>query len=213
MNAPEKSKKIILASPVTMKELEFSAPETMAHPTQFAVWIRTLLQGWRQGTVACKGRSDVARTGKKPWKQKGTGRARAGDSKSPLWRGGGVIFGPQARTKTLKVTQASKKKVLSTLLVQYLQNKKIIMADWSPKENPKTAEAFKLIRDLDFAHKTVVLFLQPGDILSYASFINIPNVRILLFDQPNLFDLAKSDYWLFLEKDREVFKEMVGQWQ
>ena len=57
MNAPEKSKTVMLASPVTMQEIEFNAPETMAHPSQFAVWIRTLLQGWRQGTVACKGRS------------------------------------------------------------------------------------------------------------------------------------------------------------
>ncbi len=213
MNAPEKSKTVMLASPVTIQELDFNAPEVPAHPRQFAIWIRTLLQGWRQGTVSSQGRSDVSRTGKKPWKQKGTGRARAGDSASPLWRGGGVIFGPQPRTKTLKVTQATKKKVLSTLLVQYLNNKQVVMANWAPQEKPKTAEAFKLINGLGFANKTVVLFLQPGDIASYASFINIPNIRILLFDQPNLFDLAKSDYWLFLEKDREAFKEMVGQWQ
>src|ERR1700731_1034429 len=63
----------------------------------FAVAIRVLLQNWRQGTVGCKDRSEVWRTGKKPWKQKGTGRARAGTPRSPLWRGGGIIFGPQAR--------------------------------------------------------------------------------------------------------------------
>ena len=64
-----------------------------------------MLQNWRQGTVACKGRSDVAFSNKKPWKQKGTGRARAGSARSPLWRKGGVIFGPQPRTRTLTITQ------------------------------------------------------------------------------------------------------------
>ena len=65
-------------------------------PVAMAIYVRALLQNWRQGTVACKGRSDVSYSNKKPWKQKGTGRARAGSARSPLWRGGGVIFGPQA---------------------------------------------------------------------------------------------------------------------
>lgn len=74
----------------------------------YALWVRVLMQNWRQGTVGCKGRSDVARSGKKPWKQKGTGRARAGTARSPLWRGGGVIFGPQMRTRTLKINKKIK---------------------------------------------------------------------------------------------------------
>ena len=72
-----------------------------------SIYIRSLLQNWRQGTVACKGRSDVGYSNKKPWKQKGTGRARAGSARSPLWRGGGVIFGPQPRTRVLKNEQTS----------------------------------------------------------------------------------------------------------
>ena len=72
-------------------------------PVGFSTWIRSLRQNWRQGTVGCKGRSDVAHSNKKPWKQKGTGRARAGSPRSPLWRGGGVTFGPQARVRTLAV--------------------------------------------------------------------------------------------------------------
>ena len=75
-----------------------------------AVYVRSLLQNWRQGTVGCKGRSDVAYSNKKPWKQKGTGRARAGSARSPLWRGGGVIFGPQPRTRVLKAGKQVKKK-------------------------------------------------------------------------------------------------------
>ena len=81
----------------------------------FQFGLRALLQNWRQGTVACKGRSDVAYSNKKPWKQKGTGRARAGSARSPLWRGGGVIFGPQATSRTLRVPQSLRKNVLNAL--------------------------------------------------------------------------------------------------
>ena len=58
----------------------------------YAVWVRALMQNWRQGTVGCKSRGEISFSNKKPWKQKGTGRARAGSSRSPLWRSGGVIF-------------------------------------------------------------------------------------------------------------------------
>ena len=78
--------------------------------TSFAIWVKALMQNWRQGTVACKGRADVtSRSNKKPWKQKGTGRARAGSPRSPLWRGGGVIFGPQPRVRKLSLNQGTKK--------------------------------------------------------------------------------------------------------
>src|SRR5260221_13587778 len=83
---------------VAAQELEFDTTAFVkADPATFSTWIRVLAQNWRQGTVACKGRSDVAYTNRKPWKQKGTGRARAGSARSPLWKGGGAIFGPQAR--------------------------------------------------------------------------------------------------------------------
>ncbi len=85
---------------VTIKDIGVERPKQNSM-VDFSTWVRSLVQSWRQGTVACKGRSDVARSTKKPWKQKGTGRARAGSARSPIWRGGGVIFGPQKRTRIL----------------------------------------------------------------------------------------------------------------
>ena len=98
----ESSKKMISnLSPISAKDIGLEGfSENMSK--EYAVWVRVLMQNWRQGTVGCKARSDVAYTNKKPWKQKGTGRARAGSARSPIWRGGGVTFGPQARVKTLK---------------------------------------------------------------------------------------------------------------
>jgi large subunit ribosomal protein L4 len=90
-----------------------------------SIYIRKLLQNWRQGTVGVKGRSEVSYSNRKPWKQKGTGRARAGSARSPLWRGGGIIFGPQPRERELKIPKKLRQGVFNTILYQYLQNGKI----------------------------------------------------------------------------------------
>lgn len=181
--------------------------------TAFSVWVRSLLQNWRQGTVACKGRSDVSYSNKKPWKQKGTGRARAGTKRSPLWRGGGVIFGPQKREKTLKVPQRVRKNVLGAMACDYLDAGKVICLDWTLQGDvPKTAQAHVALKNSQLTHRTINLFLPTGDRLTYASFANLPNVRIFFFDQPNAFDLAKGDHWVFLKKDFDHFKDMVTRW-
>src|SRR3990167_8761361 len=93
--------KIITPANLGLGDLEVRS-KNVANAT-FSTWVRVLLQNGRQGTVACKGRSDVAFSNKKPWKQKGTGRARAGSARSPVWRKGGVIFGPQARVRKLSI--------------------------------------------------------------------------------------------------------------
>jgi len=181
--------------------------------TSFALWIRSLLQNWRQGTVACKGRADVSRSGKKPWKQKGTGRARAGTARSPLWRGGGVTFGPQPRTRELKVTRAAKKQVYEKLLYDFLSGGKVISLDWSVEgDKPQTAVAHKALKQVGLTDKKVVIFLPMEDLLAYTSVRNLPKVRVLFFDQPNAFDLANADYWVFFKKDLDHFKEMVLRW-
>ena len=199
---------------VAAQELEFdTASFEQATSASFSTWIRALAKNWQQGTVACKGRSDVAYTGRKPYKQKGTGRARAGDAKSPLWRGGGAIFGPQARVRTLKVARKVKHKVLLSMLANNLDQKNVICADWElSSEHPKTAEAQELVKHVGLLNKKIILFVAPYDFHSALSFANIPNVRPLAFDQANAYDLANSDCWLFLKKDFDHFKGMVAQW-
>lgn len=185
-----------------------------AATTSFALWVRALMQNWRQGTVACKDRGEMtSRSNKKPWKQKGTGRARAGSARSPLWRGGGVIFGPQPRVKKLGLPQNVKKTVLGALVAERLSAGVIGALSWeSDQERPKTAAAYAALKQSGLADKKVVLFVLSDDAATYASFANIPSVRMLFFDQPNAFDLACSDYWLVLAKDVDRFKEVASQW-
>lgn len=198
---------------ISLKDLGVDAQKKDVSPTCFAVYIRSLLQNWRQGTVACKDRSEVAFSNKKPWKQKGTGRARAGSARSPLWRKGGVIFGPQLRTRTLKVAKKVKGAIMNNFLFDFVDSGKIAWLDWHIDQvQPKTSLAYNALKNAGITNERVTLFLPANDSLTYGSFANIPNVRILFFDQPNAFDLAKSDRWVFLKRDLDHFKGMVSQW-
>ncbi len=120
----------------------------------FAIYIRQLLQNWRQGTVGCKGRSDVSFSNRKPWKQKGTGRARAGSARSPLWRGGGVIFGPQPRVRMLKSIKKAKTVVFLIYLyvIIWIRERFIFALGISMDNAPKTSYAYNLLKQANLAH-------------------------------------------------------------
>lgn len=178
-----------------------------------AIWTRALLQNWRQGTVGCKGRSDVKASGKKPWKQKGTGRARAGSASSPLWRSGGVTFGPSARSRNLKVTKGTKVKALQHVVWNLSKNEKLVSLKWGLSgDKPQTSYAASLLKDSGLSGKKVCLLLTAGDILQQASFANIPTVKMILFDQINVVDLISSDCVAVLDQDFDKLKEVVSKW-
>lgn len=205
---------IIKSNIVTASDLRLENLESLkCSPVSLSIYVKSLRQGWRQGTVSCKDRSEVAFSNKKPWKQKGTGRARAGSLRSPLWRKGGVIFGPQERTRTLKISKNLKNSVLRNLLAEFLKNSKIFSMDWDLQNGlPKTSAAFKALKSNNFHNEKIVLFVSPSDYHIHASFANLQNVKMLLFDQPNAYDLADGRAWVFLTKDMDSFKEMVGRW-
>jgi large subunit ribosomal protein L4 len=197
---------------ITSKDLEL-VPE-LRHDIRketFAVAIRVLLQNWRQGTVGCKDRSEVNRTGKKPWKQKGTGRARAGTSRSPIWRGGGVTFGPQPRVRMLSIPRKMKQRIFNALLWDRVESNRVVALDWIAPENaPKTSAAYNVLKQSGLTNKKVTLFVSVDNYLAQASFANLPNVQMLFFDQPNAYALAYGDYWAILKQDNEIIKGMVG---
>lgn len=199
---------------LSQKDFSITVPTSRGKALQdFAVWVRVLRQNWRQGTVGCKGRSDVARTTKKPWKQKGTGRARAGSPRSPLWRGGGVTFGPQARVGGMKITQGQKRGVMAMLCANYLGAGKVVMVDRKHiGSTPKTSRAKDLLQKSGLTGKKITLLIQPKDSLAFLSFRNIPGVSVIAFDQPNAFHLVNSEYWMVLNDNIEQFKTMVAQW-
>ncbi len=191
--------------------LDVAIAQKEVSPTAFANAIRVQLQNWRQGTVGVKRRGDVSFSGKKPWKQKGTGRARAGSRSSPLWRSGGVTFGPDARTRTLKLPMRQRALVFNNLFFSAHEAGKIHCLDLT-LEAPKAKTAAQGLKALGVDNKPVVLFSRFDDPATIASFRNIAGVRILSFDEPNAFDLSSAAHWIFLKKDLDLFKDMVSRW-
>ncbi len=179
----------------------------------FALVVKTLLQNARQGTVACKNRSQVSGSNKKPWKQKGTGRARAGAVTSPLWRGGGVIFGPQSRTRTLRVSKMVRQLAAQDLVRRCITQDRLFVVDWHiAGDLPKTKMAHTMLKDLGVAGQMVNVFVPFEDKKTVASLVNIPWVRVVYFDSANAYVLADARYWVVLKKDVDAFKKMVAQW-
>lgn len=207
LNADNVTAKVLTAHDVTAPERKSISDKA------FAIAVRKALFDKRQGTVGCQGRSDVKHSNKKPWKQKGTGRARAGSARSPLWRGGGVIFGPQPRTRTLRVPAKMHTGVMNELFWQMLSSSNIIVLSWQlQNDRPCTQEIYQVLKKHNLLHESLNVMLPIDDFLHAASFANIPNVSLLSFDQANAYDLANARKWIILEKDLTMFSEVVQSW-
>ena len=147
----------------------------------------------RQGTASTKTRSEVRGGGAKPWRQKGTGRARAGSNRSPLWKGGGVIFGPKPKTIFLKVNKKERRLALQTLL--YNKKKNILIIDNLENEitQPKTKNFLKVCQDcnINLEQKILVIVSKKTKSLKLST-QNLKNVELILASNLNTLSLLKA---------------------
>lgn len=143
------------------------------------------LAGARVGSATTKGKGEVRGGGKKPWKQKGTGRARHGSIRSPLWRGGGITFGPRGdQNWTMKVNKKVKRKALAMALSQRASESSIVLLDALPAATAKTKEALALLKHLPLTSEgkrmpRVGVVISPKQIAVRRSMRNIPRVEVL----------------------------------
>src|SRR5215475_2043663 len=128
----------------------------------------------RMGTACTKTMGEVAGTGRKPWRQKGTGRARAGSFQSPLWRGGGVVFGPKPRDFGKKVAKATKQLALRKALSERLQAGDVVLLDELKLESPRTKDFVRLLSALDIKGTALIVAQGTDKNLTLAS-RNVPN--------------------------------------
>lgn len=151
----------------------------------------------RKGTATTKGKGAVRGGGKKPWKQKGTGRARHGSIRSPLWRGGGVTFGPQGNQNwTLKINKKVKHKALCMVLSDRAGAQSIVLLESLQFENPKTKEAFDLLKRLPLTEQgkrmpRIGVVIPPKQIALRRSMRNLPRVEVLSPASLNVLDTLK----------------------
>lgn len=141
-----------------------------------------------------KTRGEVAGTGKKPWKQKGTGRARHGSRRSPIWIGGGITFGPRKdRNFSIKINKKAKQKALSMVLSDKVANDKLIAMESLDVTGGKTKELIKVLRKLPEIGRKTLIVTEPGQKQVAQAARNIPSVSTLPANSLNVMDLLMND--------------------
>lgn len=156
--------------------------------------------GMRQGTHKVKGRSEVSGGGRKPWRQKGTGRARQGSIRSPQWVGGGVVFGPHPKDYSKKVNRKVNSLAIKSLLSSRLATKDLIVLDELKIENGKTKEFVAVLKALELENlKTLVILKKANEEQKEEAFKvlqssnNIPSVKVQTVDHVSAYDLILAD--------------------
>lgn len=159
--------------------------------------VKMQLASHRSGTSATKGRNDVSGGGKKPWRQKGTGRARSGTSRSPIWRGGGIVFGPQPRDYSYSVPKKVRKKAIISALSMKVKEEKMTILQNFPMESIST-RAFQKVVDL-FGLKKALFVIDHDDVILMKSSRNLKNVKMIRSEGINVYDVLNYEHLVLLE--------------
>lgn len=164
----------------------------------------------RAGTAATKNRALVSGGGKKPWRQKGTGRARAGSIRSPLWRHGGTIFGPVPRDYSYSMPKKERRAAVLSALSSKVNESKIIVLDKIELPEPKTRLMTELLARLGVKENALVLLSGENRNVVLAA-RNIPGVKVLRTQNLNVYDLLRYRYLITTEDAVETMKEVYGK--
>ncbi|MEM9003648.1 MAG: 50S ribosomal protein L4 [Cyanobacteria bacterium P01_F01_bin.86] len=190
-------------------DLKVAKPENASHIVHRAL-VRQMHNS-RQGTLSSKTRSEVRGGGRKPWRQKGTGRARAGSSRSPLWKGGGVIFGPKPRDFDVKMNRKERRLALRTAFQSRCDDMVVVQdfADQLPR--PRTREVVAAMERWGIAAEAKVLFILaelPENVV--LSVRNISRVKLISATNLNVYDLLASDRLVVTAAAMEKIQEVYG---
>jgi large subunit ribosomal protein L4 len=167
--------------------------------------VRAQLAAARAGTHSTKTRSEVRGGGAKPWRQKGTGRARQGSRRAPQWTGGGVVFGPTPRDHNLRVNKKEKLLALRSALTDRRAGGNLVVVDGLDFDTPKTARAVELLDTLGLADRKLLFVVDGLEEAAIKSFRNLPAVHLITFDQLNTYDVLASDAVVFTRDSLDAF--------
>jgi large subunit ribosomal protein L4 len=182
---------------VSQIELNDAVFAAEANPDVMYEVVRMQMASKRRGTASTKERGDIRGGGKKPWRQKGTGRARAGTTRSPLWRGGGTVFGPSPRSYAYKLPKKVKKMALVSALSMKFNEQRIIILKEFPLEEIKTRK-FKEVMDR-FGFKKALFVLDKSNPVLEKSSRNLSDIKMIKSEGINVYDLLDHEYIVLLE--------------
>ena len=161
----------------------------------------------RRGTASTKTRAEVRGGGRKPWRQKGTGRARAGSTRSPLWRSGGVTFGPKPRDYSYRMPRKAKRNALKSALAMKFSEKQIMVLDSLNFKEPKTKDGTNFLKKLKLDSVLVIDNKENKNL--FLSLRNIPKVKAVDFNQINIYDVLNHKSLVFTQKAFETLMERL----
>ena len=181
-------------------------------PNENAVYdyVRAYLANQRQGTVCKKTRSTMRGGGTKPWRQKGTGRARAGTINSPIWVGGGRTFGPFPRDYTVRLPKKAKRLALKSAFSFKAKQNKILLIQKIDLDHPKTQRIAQILRNLNISDSKCLLLDAAEDNKLYKSCRNIKNLTYRRASAVNPYDLLTADHLLMTERGLQALEEVFA---
>jgi large subunit ribosomal protein L4 len=177
-------------------ELDDQIFKVKTNPALFYHVVRMNLASQRKGSAATKNRALVRGGGAKPWRQKGTGRARAGTRRSPLWRGGGTIFGPMPRDYAFSLPKKERRTALRAALSLKLQEEKLILLDEFPLDGFKTKQVLEVLKRFNVENALIVT--NEKNIFLERSTRNISSVEVLHADELNVYDILNHEHLILL---------------
>ena len=163
----------------------------------------------RQGTASTKTRSEVSGGGRKPYKQKGTGNARQGSTRSPQWPGGGIVFGPKPRKYDKKQNKKERRLALKSVLSEKVKDKELVVVENLELKSNKTKDFNKMLKDLKIDGKVLVVFADENENLLLAS-RNNQKVAVVSTEEINVLDLAATNYLLIDESSVKKIEEVLN---
>jgi large subunit ribosomal protein L4 len=170
--------------------------------------VKRYLAEKRRGTASTKGRSEVRGGGKKPWKQKGTGRARAGTIRSPLWVGGGVIFGPENRDYGYSIPRKMRLVALKSVLSGKVKNKDIIILDKIELKNGKTKDITYILNKFNINNDKIIIVTDKENEALKRATKNLKNVMVITANKINTYDLVNHQKMLITKEALKIIEEV-----
>jgi large subunit ribosomal protein L4 len=180
-------------------------------PNESVVFDAVIMQraSLRQGTHAVKNRGDVRGGGRKPWRQKGTGRARQGSIRSPQWRGGGVVFGPTPRSYSYKLPKKVRRLAMKSVLSEKVASNNLVAVEGLSFDAPKTKEFKQVLANLTIDSKVLVVLESENDFAALSA-RNLPKVSVVTADNISVLDIVSNDKMLVTQTALTQIEEVLA---
>jgi len=205
---------VVTAANAKIEEIQLQESIFESPIKEHAVYqvVRSQLAARRRGTASTKGRSEVRGGGKKPWRQKGTGNARSGTSRSPIWRGGGIVFGPKPRDYSFSVPKKMRKTAMRSVLTSKVQESKLVVVDQIAFEKPSTKRMAGIVKTLIGTESpSVAIALGDWTEAVWLSGRNLPKVRVLHAENLNVYAALQYDYLIIDKAGLSIIEGALAQ--